>query len=150
MTEGFIMNMDNKNSGGKPLLLVWITNPSAAGRIVAQAKQFADRNAMGLLTVSVQQQTRDRWSDTIKDLEQLNLAARSASSQLTVIYSDDSLDAAEKLILDICPAAMFAGVSPVLPDGSCANRFLEVINSDFPEIPLYCVNNDGQVSEYER
>ena len=70
---------NNENTGG--LLLVWVTNPLAAGRIVAAARRFAENSLLELKVVSVQSETRDNWEDTIRDLEQLETAARSALAE---------------------------------------------------------------------
>ena len=125
-------------------LLVWITNPAAAGRIVSCAKEFALKTGLELKVVSVQRETRDNWEDTLRDLEQLENAARQSQAELTVVYSDDRLDAAEKLIRSEKPVVMFAGV----PDKGHVNYFAQKLTEEFPYVKLYCVDSDCVVKEY--
>ncbi len=138
------MSHTDRSKNGAQTLLVWITNPEAAGRIVGCAREFADRSGLGLKVVSVQAETRDNWHDTIADLERLDEAAKAFRASLTVVYSDDRLSAAKKLISETEPDAMFAGTAA---PGS-RSRFADEIVRDFPGIPLYCVGPDEQVSEY--
>ena len=133
-----------ENAGG--MLLVWVTNPMAAGRIVAAARRFAENSLMELKVVSVQSETRDNWEGTIRDLEQLEAAARNSDAELTVVYSDDKIGAAVRLVSDEQPQAMFVGI----PDKSRTNMFTELLQMSFPAIPLYCVDNEGQVNRCGR
>ena len=138
-----IVQNPEKSSG---TLLVWITNPMAAGRIVAAARRFADERKLGLNVVSVQAETRDNWEGTLRDLEQLEAAARRSDAELTVVYSDDKIGAAVRLVSEEQPLAMFVG----MPDRSHSNMFTDLLQISFPAIPLYCVDNEGQVSRCER
>lgn len=134
---------NNKNEGAQ--LLVWITNPVAAGRIVSCAKAFADERKLGLKVVSVQKETRGNWDDTLRDLSQLEAAAKASDAELTVVYSDDRIDAAKKLVLTEKPLAMFLGVS----DKGSANYFADTLHERFPKVNMYCVDSKGEVSKYE-
>lgn len=136
--------IDKKTKKGT--LLVWITNPAAADRIVSRANQFADEKALVLKVVSVQKETRDNWGDTLRDLERLEAAATMCHAELTVVYSDDRFEAAKKLIRSERPVAMFAGV----PDNGAANRFADTLFEEFPSVVLYCVDSKGEVKEYGR
>ena len=104
------MSEIDKNKSKKGTLLVWVTNPEAAGRIVSSAKLFASDKSLDLKVVSVQRETRDNWTDTIRDLERLQSAASGSDAELTVVYSDDRIEAAKKLVRSEKPMAMFAGV----------------------------------------
>ena len=134
------------NKKDDALLLVWITNPLAAGRIVSCAKKFADENRLVLKVVSVQNETRGNWNDTLRDLEQLETAAKASDAGLTVVYSDDRIEAAKKLVRSEKPYAMFAGVS----DKGGPNYFADTLRLEFPGVKLYCVDTGGEVKEYER
>ena len=79
------MSEIDKNKSKKGALLVWVTNPEAAGRIVSSAKLFAADKSLDLKVVSVQRETRDNWTDTIRDLERLQSAASGSDAELTVV-----------------------------------------------------------------
>ena len=130
----------------KETLLVWITNPAAAERIVSKAYDFAAEKGLDLKVVSVQKETRDNWEDTLRDLERLEAAATMCHAELTVVYSDDRFEAAKKLIRSERPVAMFAGV----PDKGVANRFADTLSIEYPSVVLYCVDSKGEVKEYGR
>ena len=132
-------NINKTNAGGT--LLVWVTNPLAAERIVAAGREFALKSELELKVVSVQSETRDNWEGTLRDLEQLEAAARRSDADLTVVYSDDKIGAAVKLVSEKRPRAMFTG----MPDKTRSNMFTELLQMSFPAIPLYCVDNEGQV-----
>lgn len=140
------MSEIDKNKSKKGTLLVWVTNPEAAGRIVSSAKLFASDKSLDLKVVSVQRETRDNWTDTIRDLERLQSAASGSDAELTVVYSDDRIEAAKKLVRSEKPMAMFAGV----PDKGSTNFFVEALSIEFPSVTLYCVDSKGEVNKYER
>jgi len=123
------------------LLLVWVMNPAAAERILAGAKDFAAREGLTLMTVSVQKQTRDNWADTLADLEKLDRAARQAEAELHVVYADDAAAAAVKMVKELKPRGMFVGV----PGNQGHNSFTDMMAGCCPEVPMYCVGTDGQV-----
>lgn len=136
--------IDQKNNHGFTLL-VWIINPQAAERIVSCAKKFADENGLELKVVSVQREAEDDWDKTIADLQKLEDAARRSDAELTVVYSDDRLKAAEEIALVERPFAMFCG----MPEKSAANSFVNAITAALPDSPLYCVDEKCEVRLHE-
>ena len=122
------------------ILLVWVTNPEAAGRIADTGRRLADETGSELRIVSIQNPIHNEtWENTLSDLEQLHHAARSVQADLTVVYSDNRFEAAVKLIREIAPSAMVAGVSGDLS----RNLFLEHIRTYNREVPIYIVDSAG-------
>ncbi|MBO4327080.1 MAG: hypothetical protein J5950_07395 [Clostridia bacterium] len=140
------MSEIDKTNQEKGSLLVWVTNPAAAGRIVARAKHFASEKGLELKVVSVQRETRGNWEDTIRDLERLKEAATKSDAELTVVYSDDRIEAALKLAESENPRAMFTGV----PEKGSASAFADALYVRFPSVTLYCVDTKGEVNEYDK
>ena len=144
--EDISMSEIDKSKSKRGTLLVWVTNPEAAGRIVSSAKLFASDKSLDLKVVSVQRETRDNWADTIRDLERLQAAASGSQAELTVVYSDDRIEAAKKLVRSEKPMAMFAG----RPDKGSTNFFVEALSIEFPSVTLYSVDSRGEVEKYVR
>ena len=101
-------------------VLVWITNPAACDNIVKAGKRIADELCAELMIVSIQKTIRDDWDATVSDLEALNNASRSVNAELTVIYSDNTLESAVKTVSEVQPTAMLTG----LPGDRNKNLFL--------------------------
>lgn len=121
-------------------LLVWVTNPEAAGRIAAVGRRLADENGLELRIVSIQNPAgKEGWEQTVEDLNELHQAARSVDAELTVVYSDNRLQAAVKLIQQISPKAMVCGIA----GNGRQNLFLDHIRSCDRSIPLYTVDSGG-------
>ncbi|MFR1517615.1 MAG: hypothetical protein ACLSVG_02385 [Clostridia bacterium] len=120
-------------------VLVWITNPSACDNIVKAGKRIADELCAELMIVSIQKTIRDDWDTTVSDLEALNNASRSVNAELTVIYSDNTLESAVKTVSDVQPAVMVAGV----PGDRNKNLFLEQLRNFDKDIPIYTVDTRG-------
>ena len=92
-----------------------------------------------LMIVSIQKTIRDDWDATVSDLEALNNASRSVNAELTVIYSDNTLESAVKTVSEVQPTAMVTG----LPGDRNKNLFLEQLRSFDREIPIYTVDARG-------
>ena len=120
-------------------VLVWITNPSACDNIVKAGKRIADELCAELMIVSIEKTIRDDWDATVSDLEALNNASRSVNAELTVIYSDNTLESAVKTVSEVQPTAMVTG----LPGDRNKNLFLEQLRSFDQEIPIYTVDARG-------
>jgi K+-sensing histidine kinase KdpD len=135
-----------KKNGTGGTLLVWVTNPGAADRIVACGKRFAEDKRLELKVVSVQSEARDNWEKTLEDLRQLDEAASRSDAELKVVYSDDKLGAAMEIVRAEKPVAMFSGV----PDKGSANYFADQLTAAFPSSLFYCVDSKGEVIRYER
>lgn len=123
----------------KDTLLVWVTNPYACERIVRVGKKMADELNKSLTVISIQKEVRDNWNKCGEDLEMLYEAAKSADAELTVIYSDNSIEAAVKTINELKPSAMVTG----LPGSEGKSVFLECVCSMYEEIPVYAVDLSG-------
>ena len=121
-------------------ILVWVTNPEAAGRIAAVGRRFADENGLELHIVSIQNPVRtDTWEQTFKDLDALNSAARSVQAELGVVYSDNRMEAAVKLVRQIKPKMMVTGVA----GDQTKNLFIEHLRTYSGDIPVYAVDPSG-------
>ena len=122
-------------------VLVWITNPSACMNIVKGGKRIADELDAELMITSIQKTIRGDWDSTVNDLEALNNASRSVNAELTVIYSDNTLEAAVKTVRDVQPAAMVAGI----PGDRNKNLFLEQLQKFDSRIPVYTIDERGNM-----
>ncbi len=123
-----------------PQIIVWVTNPEAAGRIAAVGRKFADENNLELHIVSIQNPVRaDNWEQTFKDLEALNSAARSVQAELGVVYSDNRMEAAVKLVRQLKPKMMVTGVA----GDQTKNLFIEHLRTYSGDIPVYAVDPSG-------
>ncbi|MBP3391720.1 MAG: hypothetical protein J6L76_02915 [Clostridia bacterium] len=121
-------------------ILVWVTNPEAAARIAAVGRRLADENGLELHIVSIQNPVRtDTWEQTFRDLEALNSAARSVQAELGVVYSDNRMEAAVKLVRQIKPKMMVTGVA----GDQTRNTFIENLRAYSGEIPVYAVDPSG-------
>ena len=121
-------------------ILVWVTNPEAAARIAAVGRRLADENGLELHIVSIQNPVRtDTWEQTFRDLEALNSAARSVQAELGVVYSDNRMEAAVKLVRQIKPKMMVTGVA----GDQTRNTFIENPRAYSGEIPVYAVDPSG-------
>lgn len=121
-------------------ILVWVTNPEAAGRIASAGKKLAEENGLELHIVSIQNPVRtDTWEQTFKDLEALNNAARSVQAELGVVYSDNRMEAAVKLVRQIKPKMMVTGVA----GDQTRNAFIDNLRAYCGEIPVYAVDPSG-------
>ena len=120
-------------------VLVWITNPAACDNIVRAGKRIADELCADLMVTSIQQTIRDDWDTTVSDLEALNNASRRANAELTVIYSDNKLEAAVKTVSDVRPIAMVTGV----PGDRNKNLFLEQLQKFDRDVPIYTIDAHG-------
>lgn len=125
-----------------PQILVWVTNPEAAARIAQAGRRLADENGLELHLVSIQNSVRtEGWEQTMQDLDVLNNAARSVQAELGVIYSDNRMEAAVKLIRQLSPKMMVTGVAGDIK----RNLFLENLRAYSGEIPVYAVDPSGNV-----
>lgn len=131
------------DSTRKPVTLIWVTNPDAAQRIVEAGSKIAAERSTEIMIVSIQNPIEDNWSEIIKGLEKLNDAARAADAELTVVYSDNRLESAVKLVRDVEPAQMVAGI----PGNLGLNPFLEYLQGYFTEIPIYTVSPSGKTAK---
>lgn len=120
-------------------VLVWITNPAACDTIVKAGKRIADEFGAVLMITSIQRTIRDDWDATVSDLEALNNASRSVNAELTVIYSDNTLESAVKTVRDVTPAAMVTGV----PGDRNKNLFLEQLRKLDEDVPIYTIDAHG-------
>lgn len=120
-------------------VLVWITNPVACDNIVRAGKRIADELCADLMVTSIQKTIRDDWDTTVSDLEALNNASRTANAELTVIYSDNKLEAAVKTVSDVRPIAMVTGV----PGDRNKNLFLEQLQKFDRDVPIYTIDAHG-------
>ena len=120
-------------------VLVWITNPAACDTIVKAGKRIADELGAVLMITSIQRTIRDDWDATVSDLEVLNNASRSVNAELTVIYSDNTLESAVKTVRDVTPAAMVTGV----PGDRNKNLFLEQLRKLDEDVPIYTIDAHG-------
>lgn len=91
-------------------VLAWVTNPNACGQIIKSAKKIAAANKGDLMIVSIQSVIRNDWQRKVDDLEILNNAAHDNEAELTVLYSDNSLEAMFKCISHEKPTHMFCGL----------------------------------------
>lgn len=121
------------------IVLVWITNPAACDNIVRAGKRIADELDAELMVTSIQRTIRDDWDSTVSDLDALNRASRSVSAELTVIYSDNRLEAAVKTVSEVNPVAMVTGV----PGDRNRNLFLEQLHNFDRDVPIYTVDTHG-------
>ena len=95
-------------------VLALVTNPNACSKIIESAKKTADSLGAELLIVSIQSSIRNDWDKKAGDLEILNNTANENDAELTVIYSDNNLEAAFKCICDEEPTHMFCGMPGVI------------------------------------
>lgn len=109
--------------------------------IVKGGKRIADELDAELMITSIQKTIRGDWDSTVNDLEALNNASRSVNAELTVIYSDNTLEAAVKTVRDVQPAAMVAGV----PGDRNKNLFLEQLQKFDSRIPVYTIDERGNM-----
>ena len=125
-------------------IIVWVTNPEAAGRIATVGRKLADEHALELHIVSIQNPVcTDNWEQTFKDLEALNHAARSVQAELGVVYSDKRMEAAIKLVRQIKPKMMVTGVA----GDQTRNLFIENLRTYSGDIPVYAVDPSGNTTE---
>ena len=103
-------------------------------------RRFADENGLELHIVSIQNPVRtDTWEQTFKDLDALNSAARSVQAELGVVYSDNRMEAAVKLVRQIKPKMMVTGVA----GDQTKNLFIEHLRTYSGDIPVYAVDPSG-------
>ncbi|MBR5281037.1 MAG: hypothetical protein IKU26_08745 [Clostridia bacterium] len=125
-------------------IIVWVTNPEAAGRIATVGRKLADEHSLELHIVSIQNPVGvDNWEQTFKDLEALNSAARSVQAELGVVYSDKRMEAAIKLVRQIKPKMMVTGVA----GDQARNLFIENLRTYSGDIPVYAVDPSGNTIE---
>lgn len=120
-------------------VLVWITNPAACEIIVKTGKKIAEELNAELMVASIQQKIRDNWETTVSDLEALNKASRNANAELTVIYSDNTFEAAVKTVREVQPIAMVTGV----PGNLKKNLFIEQLQNFDKGVPIYTIDSRG-------
>ena len=120
-------------------VLVWITNPAACEIIVKTGKKIAEELNAELMVASIQQKIRDNWETTVSDLEALNQASRNANAELTVIYSDNTFEAAVKTVREVQPIAMVTGV----PGNLRKNLFIEQLQNFDKDVPIYTIDSRG-------
>ena len=120
-------------------VLVWITNPAACEIIVKTGKKIAEELNAELMVASIQQKIRDNWETTVSDLEALNKASRNANAELTVIYSDNTFEAAVKTVREVQPIAMVTGV----PGNLKKNLFVEQLQNFDKGVPIYTIDSRG-------
>lgn len=120
-------------------VLVWITNPAACEIIVKTGKKIADELEAELMIASIQHRIRDDWDTTVSDLEALNKASRNANAELTVIYSDNTFEAAVKTVREVQPIAMVTGV----PGNLKKNLFIEQLQNFDKGVPIYTIDSRG-------
>lgn len=120
-------------------VLVWITNPAACELIVKSGKKIADELDSELMIASIQSKIRDDWENTFSDLEALHKASRGVNAELTVIYSDNTFEAAVKTVRDVQPSAMVTGV----PGNMKKNIFIEHLQTYDKNIPIYTIDSRG-------
>ena len=120
-------------------VLVWITNPAACEIIVKTGKKIAEELNAELMVASIQQRIRDNWETTVSDLEALNKASRNANAELTVIYSDNTFEAAVKTVREVQPIAMVTGV----PGNLRKNLFIEQLQNFDKDVPIYTIDSRG-------
>jgi K+-sensing histidine kinase KdpD len=133
-----------KISGKTAQIIVWVTNPEAAGRIATVGRKLADEHSLELHIVSIQNPVGvDNWEQTFKDLEALNSAARSVQAELGVVYSDKRMEAAIKLVRQIKPKMMVTGVA----GDQARNLFIENLRTYSGDIPVYAVDPSGNTIE---
>lgn len=120
-------------------VLVWITNPAACELIVKSGKKIADELDSELMIASIQSKIRDDWENTFNDLEALHNASRGVNAELTVIYSDNTFEAAVKTVRDVHPIAMVTGV----PGNMKKNLFIEQLQTFDKDIPIYTIDSRG-------
>ncbi len=120
-------------------VLVWITNPAACEIIVKTGKKIAEELNAELMVASIQQKIRDNWETTVSDLEALNKASRNANAELTVIYSDNTFEAAVKTVREVQPIAMVTGV----PGNLRKNLFIEQLQNFDKGVPIYTIDSRG-------
>ena len=122
----------------KPVL-VWITNPAACELIVKAGKKISDELEAELMVASIQRKIRDDWESTVTDLEALSNASRKVNAELTVIYSDNTFEAAVKTVRDVKPIAMVTGV----PGNLNKNLFIEQLQKFDNTVPIYTIDSRG-------
>ncbi len=120
-------------------VLAWVTNPNACTQIIKAAKKMAMNLRAEFLIVSIQSSIRNDWDKKASDLEILNNAAHENGAELTVIYSDNGMQAAFKCISDEQPTHMFCG----LPGPVGSNSFIEKICSMADGAGVYSVDQSG-------
>lgn len=120
-------------------VLVWITNPAACEIIVKTGKKIADELKAELMVASIQKKIRGDWESTVSDLEALDKASRNSNAELTVIYSDNTFEAAVKTVSDVKPIAMVTGV----PGNLNKNLFIEQLQNFDKGVPIYTIDSRG-------
>ncbi len=121
-------------------ILAWVTNPEAALRIAQVGRRLANENGLMLRVISIQNSVRtDGWEQTVRDLDALNSAARAVQAELGVIYSDNRMESAIKLMRELSPAMMVTGMA----GDRNKNLFLENLRAYNPDVPVYAVDPSG-------
>ena len=72
-------------------------------------------------------------------MEALNKASRNANAELTVIYSDNTFEAAVKTVREVQPIAMVTGV----PGNLRKNLFIEQLQNFDKGVPIYTIDSRG-------
>ena len=124
-------------------VLAWVTNPNVCNKIIRAAKRMAESINAELLIVSIQSSIRDDWKKKADDLEVLNNTALENDAELTVIYSDNSLEAAFKCITDEEPTHMFCG----LPGTMGHSDFIDSLCAMASDADVYSVDLSGNCAK---
>ena len=128
------------NNEIKDNLIIWVTNPNACGNIVRVGVRLAKEKDAEPVIVNIQKPfTRAMRDIQIETVEKLESAARSVGCDLTIVYSDNSMEAAFSVIKKLRPIAMVTG----MPATRGKESFIDQIYIFSSKVPLYMVDNSG-------
>ncbi len=126
------------------VVIAWVTNPYASRSIVESARRIADENKAELMIISIQNPIKDNWAATMKDLEILVDAAHYVDAELTVMYSDNKMEAAFKAMTSVKPIAMVMGI----PGTTGKNEFVDLLLNYDINVSVYTVDSHGNALKH--
>lgn len=130
----------------KQKVIVWVTSPLYAKIILGKAFDYATKNNLELIAVSMQNPIGADWQSRSNDIAIIEKAARNVNAQLIVNFSENTLRTAYDILTEYKPVAMFTGVPK---DINRSSAFLINIHQMCENAEMYTVDTNGSVLNYK-
>lgn len=130
--------------GNKASVLVCVTGQRDCDRLIKEGKRLAQERSLMLHVLCVQPSSAGYDTDG-EELEYLRQTARDASAEMTVYFNDEAAIIAAGFSKRISAKHIVTGMAGDSNAGIPSNRFIEIIHSLVPHVPISMVAKDGKV-----
>ena len=128
----------------RPSVIVCVTDQKSCSRLIKAGYDMAQNLGAQLRVLSIQPEVKLGQNEGTA-LDILFGIAKEVGADMTVYYSDDSINMAISYLKEFAVSALIAG-----EPGQNGNGFIDRIAVSCPEIKIYIIDKKGIMREYDQ